>query len=59
MNENLYLDVTALPIGIEVGQGLMTTLFKRNIRIPMSRTHPYTTSSDNLSAATFQVIMLL
>eukprot|EP00731_Ephydatia_muelleri_P006772 Em0003g1020a len=48
-------DVTPLALGIETGFGDMTTVVKRNTRIPFTISRTFTTRYDYQTAATFSV----
>ena len=49
------IDVTPLSLGIETGFGDMTTVVKRNTRIPLTRSHKFTTRNDYQITAKFSV----
>ena len=52
----LLLDVTPLSLGISTAGDVMSVLIERNTTIPTNRKEVYTTSEDNQSRATIQVL---
>ncbi|VDM18340.1 unnamed protein product [Hydatigera taeniaeformis] len=51
----MLLDVTPLSLGMETTGGIMTTLIKRNTKIPTKRTKFFSTCVDNQSTVLVQV----
>jgi len=51
----LLIDVTPLSLGVETAGGAMTTIIKRNSRIPASFAKDFTTYADNQTSVTIQV----
>ncbi|XP_026424573.1 heat shock cognate 70 kDa protein-like [Papaver somniferum] len=51
----VLLDVTPLSLGIEVGDGVMSTLIPRNTVIPVKKEKLYTTNADNQTYLVFPV----
>jgi molecular chaperone DnaK (HSP70) len=45
-NSIICMDVTPLSLGIEVNGNLMSVIIPRNTKIPITKTHTFTTSSD-------------
>ncbi|CAF1357562.1 unnamed protein product [Rotaria sordida] len=46
-NEIVIIDVNPLTMGIEVKDGAMSSIIPRNSHIPITKTQPFTTVSDN------------
>ena len=51
----LLIDVTPLSLGVETAGGAMTTIIKRNSRIPISSAKDFTTFADNQRSVTVRV----
>ena len=52
----VLLDVTPLSLGVKIEGGLVSKIIDRNTSIPVSKTRPYTTVTDNQESVTFRVI---
>merc|ERR1712066_1149399 len=55
VSDLLLLDVSPLSLGIETAGGVMSTVIKRNSKVPGTQTQIFTTYSDNQPAVTIQV----
>ena len=55
LKEGLIIDVTPLSLGLEIEDGLFSTMIPRNSTIPYKKCLPYSTAIDNQTAVTIQV----
>ncbi|VDK25872.1 unnamed protein product [Taenia asiatica] len=55
MQDLVLLDVTPLSLNVEINEGLISTVVKRNTPIPTKQTRRYRTHSDNQTTAPFNI----
>lgn len=56
IDETLLLDVIPLSLGVETLGGVFTQIIERNITIPVSKSHVFTTSKDNQTSIDVHIL---